>query len=236
MSKQGGAPPGSLAQARQRAALGDRLGPVGDVELARSLQARGIRNGRVLEAIASLDRRDFVPEEHIEHAGLDEPLPIGFEQTISQPFVVALMTEAMDLRGDERVLEIGTGSGYQTAVLARLVREVYSVEIVAELAAAARERPTDRLGLPNVHLRWGDGHRGWAEEAPFDGIILTAAPERIPDALIAQLGVGGRLVAPVGPRHEDQELIRVRRTEDDVEVERLLGVRFVPMTRERPVH
>jgi protein-L-isoaspartate(D-aspartate) O-methyltransferase len=189
-----------------------------------------------LEAIASLDRRDFVPEEQIELAGLDEPLPIGFEQTISQPFVVALMTEALDLSGEEKVLEIGTGSGYQTAVLAQLARAVYSIEIVAELAVAAQERLLDRLGFSNVQLKWGDGHLGWPEEAPFDGIILTAAPERIPDHLIGQLAVGGRLVAPVGPRHEDQELIRVRRTADDVEVERLLAVRFVPMTRDRPIH
>ena len=209
---------------------------MGDVELARSLEARGIRNRRVLEAIASLDRRDFVPDDQSDLAGLDEPLPIGFEQTISQPFVVAVMTEALDLQGNERVLEIGTGSGYQTAVLARLVPAVYSIEIVAQLAASAQQRLIDRLKLSNVRLRWGDGHRGWSEEAPFDGIILTAAPERIPDQLIAQLSVGGRLVAPVGPRHEDQELIRVRRTADDVEVERLFGVRFVPMTRERPIH
>jgi protein-L-isoaspartate(D-aspartate) O-methyltransferase len=187
----------------------------------------------VLDAIASLDRRAFVPAEQVQHAGLDEPLPIGFEQTISQPYVVALMTDALGLTGNEKVLEIGTGSGYQTAVLALLAREVYSMEIVAELASDARARLIERLGHTNVHLRGGDGHHGWAEAAPFDGIILTAAPERIPEELIAQLAVGGVLVAPVGPRHEDQQLIRVRRTHDDVEVERLLGVRFVPMTRDR---
>lgn len=183
-----------------------------------------------------MDRRDFVPAEQVDLAGLDEALPIGFEQTISQPYVVALMTDALGLTGEERVLEIGTGSGYQTAVLARLARAVYSIEIVPELAVEARQRLVDRLGFTNVHLRWGDGHHGWADAAPFDGIILTAAPERIPEEMIAQLAVGGRLVAPVGPRHEDQELIRVRRTPDDVEVERLLGVRFVPMTRDRPFH
>ena len=209
---------------------------VGDVDLARSLQVRGIRNRRVLEAIASLDRRDFVPAEQMEHATRDEPLPIGFDQTISQPYVVALMTDALGLTGREKVLEIGTGSGYQTAVLAHLAREVYSIEIVPQLAMEARERLIDRLGYTNIHLRWGDGYHGWQEAAPFDGIILTAAPERVPEELIAQLAIGGLLVAPVGPNHDDQELIRVRRTRDDVEVERLLGVRFVPMTRDRPFH
>jgi protein-L-isoaspartate(D-aspartate) O-methyltransferase len=177
-----------------------------------------------------------VPEPHAEQAGLDEPLPIGFGQTISQPFVVALMTEALELRETERVLEIGTGSGYQTAVLSRLAREVYSIEVVPELAARARELLLGRLALPNVHLRLGDGHRGWPDAAPFDAILLTAAPERIPEELVAQLADGGRLVAPVGPTHEDQELIRAVREGADVKVERLLGVRFVPMTRERPVH
>ncbi|MBX5483620.1 MAG: protein-L-isoaspartate(D-aspartate) O-methyltransferase [Myxococcaceae bacterium] len=198
-----------------------------------ALRYRGIRDERVLQAMASLDRRRFVPPEQAANADFDAALPIGHEQTISQPFVVALMTEALALRGDERVLEIGTGSGYQTAVLSALAREVYSIEIVPELHARARAVLVDELGLQNVHLRRGDGYAGWPEAAPFDAIILTAAPERIPTPLIEQLAIGGRMIAPVGAQDGEQELVLVRRiAEDDVVVEKILGVRFVPMTRE----
>lgn len=205
---------------------------MGDVELARGLRARGIQDQRVLNAIASLDRSAFVPPEQAASAGYDEALPIGYEQTISQPYVVALMTEALELTGEERVLEIGTGSGYQAAVLARLAREVYTLEIVPELAQRARRLLLDQLGLRNVHVRRGDGHRGWPEAAPYDAIILTAAPARIPEQLVAQLRLGGRLIAPVGADEREQELVLIRRLRDDVEVRKILGVRFVPMTHE----
>ena len=198
-----------------------------------TLRARGIRDERILRAMSSLDRRRFVPPEQVRNAGEDSALPIGFDQTISQPYVVALMTEALGLTGPERVLEIGTGSGYQTAVLAQLAKEVYSVEIVAPLAERAKTLLVDELGLQNVHLRRSDGYRGWPEAAPFDAIVLTAAPERIPDALLAQLAVGGRLVAPVGSPSGDQDLVLVRRTSDaDVEARKILAVRFVPMTHD----
>lgn len=203
-----------------------------DLELALNLRARGITDDKVLAAIAALDRRRFVPEDQLENARYDLALPIGYRQTISQPFVVAYMTQALELRGTERILEIGTGSGYQTAVLARLCREVYSIEIVPELAQSAHRRLTAELGLENVRLRRGDGRLGWPSAAPFDAVLVTAAAERIPEAWVEQLAIGGRLVTPVGPQDGDQELIRVRRTRGDVEVQKLLDVRFVPLTRD----
>jgi protein-L-isoaspartate(D-aspartate) O-methyltransferase len=203
---------------------------MGDRELAENLASRGIRDPRVLQAIASLDRSHFVPTSLVNEAGGDYPLPIGYGQTISQPYVVAFMTEALELRGDERVLEIGTGSGYQTAVLAKLCAEVYSIEIVPELAASA-ERALGQLGLPNVFLRHGNGYAGWPEAAPFDAIILTAAPQEIPGSLMEQLRPGGRLIAPVGGVEDVQDLVRVRKGNDgEPHIERLLPVRFVPMT------
>jgi protein-L-isoaspartate(D-aspartate) O-methyltransferase len=208
---------------------------MGDVELAEALRRQGISDARVLEAIRRLDRSDFVPEAMRSAAGQDSPLPIGHGQTISQPYVVAFMTQALNLQPGERVLEIGTGSGYQTAVLARLCGEVYTVEVVAELAGPARERLT-RLGFQNIHYRVGDGTAGWPEAAPFDAIIGTAAPERLPPALYQQLRPGGRLVLPVGPLHGAQELVRVTRLMGGQapQVEKLLGVRFVPMTSAPP--
>ena len=206
---------------------------MGDIVLARDLRRAGIRDGRVLEAIASLNRAEFVPADVRHRAMEDGPLPIGHGQTISQPYVVALMSEALGLEGDERVLEIGTGSGYQTAVLAQLCSEVYSIEIVEELA----ERASDRLGgFGNVFLRRGDGRRGWPEKAPFDAVLVTAAPERLPEALIAQLKIGGTLIAPVGDDSGEQKLVRVTRLEDDVRVENLFPVRFVPLTSRDWVH
>jgi protein-L-isoaspartate(D-aspartate) O-methyltransferase len=206
-----------------------------DTELVEALRRQGISDERVLEAIRRLDRSEFVPESVRGAAGQDSPLPIGHGQTISQPFVVALMTQALNPQPGERVLEIGTGSGYQTAVLAQLCGEVYTVEVVPELAEPARERLT-RLGYRNVHFQVGDGSAGWPEEAPFDAILGTAAPERMPPALYQQLRPGGRLVLPVGPRHEVQELIRVTRPlQGEVpQVEKLLSVRFVPMTSAPP--
>ncbi len=200
---------------------------MGDFSLANALRSSGIRDERVLTAMALLRRADFVPADVRHRACFDAPLPIGHGQTISQPYVVARMTEALELGGQERVLEIGTSSGYQTAVLAALCRAVFSVEIVDALAERAKERLSH---LRNVHLRRGDGRQGWPEAAPFDAILVTAAPDRLPDALIAQLEVGGRLVAPVGPP-DDQMLVRIRRLEGgDAEVEHLFPVRFVPLT------
>jgi protein-L-isoaspartate(D-aspartate) O-methyltransferase len=208
---------------------------MGDVELAEALRRQGITDIRVLEAIRSLDRSEFVPEGLRSEAGLDTPLPIGHGQTISQPYIVALMTEALNPQPGERVLEIGTGSGYQTAVLSRLCGEVYTVEVLPALAEPARERLL-RLGLQNVRFRVDDGTAGWPEEAPFDAILGTAAPERLPPALYQQLRPGGRLVLPVGPPGGAQELIRVTRPlgGGTPQVEKLLGVRFVPMTSKPP--
>jgi protein-L-isoaspartate(D-aspartate) O-methyltransferase len=191
--------------------------------------ARGVRAPRVLAALRAVPRHEFVPAEHRSSAYTDEPLPIGEGQTISQPYVVAAMTEAVALGGDERVLEVGTGSGYQAAILAELAREVYTIEIVKPLADSAKERLA-RLGYRNVHVRHGDGWRGWPSAAPFDAIVVTAAPGEIPQALLDQLAVGGRMVLPVGDA-EHQELLRLVREPTGIRRERLMDVRFVPMTR-----
>lgn len=189
----------------------------------------GIRDGRVLEAMADVDRAAFVPARLRGEADADRPLPIGHGQTISQPMVVAYMTELLRLRGPERVLEVGTGSGYQTAVLARLAIEVYSVEIVPELAERAAAALA-AAGIRNVHLRTGDGGRGWPEAAPFDRILVTAAAREVPPALVAQLAPGGRLVLPVGPELDAQVIRLVERREDGTDVSTdLLPVRFVPL-------
>jgi len=206
---------------------------MGDRALADFLERAGIRDRRVLEAIRRLNRSDFVPESARYAATQDSPLPIGHGQTISQPYIVALMSQALQLQGHERVLEVGTGSGYQTAVLALLCREVYSVEIVPSLARSAR-RLLRRLGFENVYLRLGDGSLGWPEAAPFDAIIGTAAPESVPPKLLGQLRPGGRMVIPVGSQRGGQELLRITRVRNGgiPRVEHLLPVRFVPMTGE----
>ena len=193
------------------------------------IAGRGIRDPRVLAAVAKVPRHELVPEDVRAHAYEDRPLPIGFDQTISQPFVVAYMTEQLRLGGDERVLEVGTGSGYQAAVLAELAREVWSIEIVAPLGERARA-DLARLGYRNVHIRIGDGYRGWPEEGPFDAIIVTAAPGHVPQPLIEQLAVGGRLVLPVGDLY--QQLLLIERDADGIRQERLIDVRFVPMRGE----
>ncbi len=193
------------------------------------IAGRGIQDPRVLAALARVPRHELVPEALREFAYEDQPLPIGYDQTISQPFVVAYMTEQLQLRGDERVLEIGTGSGYQAAVLSLLAREVFSIEIVKELGERARA-DLARLGYANVHVRVGDGYQGWPEQAPFDAIIVTAAPDHVPQPLIDQLAVGGRLVLPVGGF--DQELLRIERDATGLRREHLIGVRFVPMRGE----
>ena len=195
------------------------------------LRRRGIKDERVLAAMEAVRREAFCPPEVREHAYEDKPLPIGFGQTISQPYIVGYMSEALQLSRGERVLEVGTGSGYQAAVLARMGMHVYSVEVVPELAERARHTLAS-LGY-EVHVRSGNGYVGWPEHAPFDAIIVTAAPEELPQALLDQLAPGGRLVVPVGPQYAGQELRRYRKDESgQVSVETLLPVRFVPMVGE----
>lgn len=187
---------------------------------------------RVLDALQRVPRHLFVPGASLPEAYEDRPLPIGHGQTISQPAVVAIMTASLDLRGDERVLEIGTGSGYQAAVLSVLARRVLSIEIVEPLGRAAGER-LSRLGYRNVEVRIGDGYAGWPEHAPFDRIIVTAAPPEVPRALVDQLADGGVLVAPVGDAHP-QKLVRWRKRGDRIEKEDLGAVLFVPMVPGAP--
>jgi protein-L-isoaspartate(D-aspartate) O-methyltransferase len=195
----------------------------------RQITARGIADERLLAAMRSVPRHELVPKEARRYAYSDHPLPIGEGQTISQPYIVAYMTEQLQLKGDERVLEIGTGSGYQAAVLAELCATVYSIEIIPALAERAK-KDLERLGYDNIELRKGDGYRGWPEKAPFDAIILTAAPERIPEPLVQQLKVGGRMILPVGSHY--QQLMLITRDEEGVRQSRLIPVRFVPMTGE----
>ncbi|OQB95162.1 MAG: Protein-L-isoaspartate O-methyltransferase [Spirochaetes bacterium ADurb.Bin110] len=191
------------------------------------IAARGIRDKRVIDAMRRIPRHLFVPSSYQVEAYEDYPLPIGSSQTISQPFIVAFMAEALMLKGDERVLEIGTGSGYQTAVLSLLAKEVYSIERIAVLLDSARTI-LESLEISNVELRLADGFYGWKEKAPFDAIILSAAPFDIPSALLEQLADGGRLVGPVGPLGA-QSLVRITRRGQHFDSEALLDVAFVPM-------
>jgi protein-L-isoaspartate(D-aspartate) O-methyltransferase len=191
------------------------------------IAARGVRDPAVLAAMRRVARHEFVPEPWRREAYADRPLPIGEEQTISQPYIVALMTELAAVGSGSRVLEVGTGSGYQAAVLAELGAEVHTIEIVAPLARRA-QATLERLGYGHVHVRQGDGYRGWPEAAPFDAIVVTAAPPEVPSALVAQLAPGGRLVIPVGT--ENQVLQVHERTADGFRVRKVLPVRFVPMT------
>jgi protein-L-isoaspartate(D-aspartate) O-methyltransferase len=191
------------------------------------LRARDIRSERVIRAMLSVPRHLFVPEAQRAAAYRDSPLPIGYDQTISQPYIVAFMTQALDVSPDHRVLEIGTGSGYQAAVLSVLAQQVYTIEIVPDLAQQARETVA-ALGYRNIEVRFGNGYLGWPEHAPFDRIIVTAAPEEVPTPLIEQLKVGGLMVIPVG--RLAQELRVLRRTTTGTETIGTLPVRFVPMT------
>jgi protein-L-isoaspartate(D-aspartate) O-methyltransferase len=193
------------------------------------IAARGIKDPRVLDALRRVERHRFVPEWLRDHAYEDRPLAIGHDQTISQPYIVALMTEEARVKPGARVLEIGTGSGYQAAVLSVLAGQVSTIEIVEPLAREAAAR-LEALGYANVTVRAGDGYRGWPERAPFDAILVTAAPPEIPRPLLDQLAVGGRLVAPVG--EGDQELVVVERTPAGLQRRRVIPVRFVPMTGE----
>ena len=191
--------------------------------------SRGVRQPAVLAAMRTVPRHLFVPEAYRGQAYEDYPLPIGAQQTISQPYIVALMTELLDLEGSEKVLEIGTGSGYQAAVLSRVAGEVYTVEILEPLARQA-QRLLGELGYKNVRTRVGDGYQGWPEAAPYDAIMVTAAPERIPQPLLDQLKIGGRMVIPVGAFFQD--LLVLTKTPAGLEKKNIIPVRFVPMTGE----
>jgi protein-L-isoaspartate(D-aspartate) O-methyltransferase len=191
------------------------------------LRARDITSSRVLAAMRDVPRHLFVPEALRDDAYADHPLPIGLEQTISQPYIVAFMTQALDVEPHHTVLEIGTGSGYQAAVLGKLAGHVYSIEILAPLADRAR-RTLEELGYRNVTVRTGNGYLGWPESAPYDRIMVTAAPEEVPPVLVEQLKVGGVMAVPVG--RGEQELRILRRTANGLQTLRTLPVRFVPMT------
>jgi len=201
--------------------------------LASRLREDGIRDAEVLRAIATVRRDRFVPPEHVSDAYEDRPLPIGSEQTISQPFVVAYMTELLTPLRGKRVLEVGTGSGYQAAVLAELGAEVFSIEILPELSTAARAALT-RAGYERVELRVGDGYAGWSEKAPFDRILVAAAADAIPRPLVAQLAGGGRLVMPVEDADTGEQWIRIldKGSDGSTKEQRAIAVRFVPMTGE----
>ena len=194
----------------------------------RQLAKRDITNRQVLEVMRQVPRHLFVPSTHREYAYADQPLPIGEGQTISQPYIVAYMTQALELKPEYRVLEIGTGSGYQAAVLAELAAEVYTIEIIPLLAARA-DSLLQALGYENIQVRTGDGYLGWPQAAPFDAIVVTAAPDHIPEPLVEQLAPGGVMILPVGD--QTQELLRLVKQEDGSQVESLLPVRFVPLTR-----
>jgi len=193
------------------------------------IERRGVRDERVLDAMRKVPRELFVEKDAIESAFYDGPLSIGYGQTISQPYIVAYMTEMLEIKSTDKVLEIGTGSGYQTAVLAELAAEVYTIEIVEELSRRSRELLIAQ-GYSNIHFRAGDGSQGWPEAAPFDAIMITAAPSKAPERIIEQLADGGRMITPVGIYEQYLELITRRGA--GVEHRELIGVRFVPMTGE----
>jgi protein-L-isoaspartate(D-aspartate) O-methyltransferase len=191
------------------------------------IRARGIESEAALAAMSKVPRHRFVPASLIRAAYLDRPLPIGHGQTISQPFIVAYMTEAAGVSSDEKALEIGTGSGYQAAILGELAKEVYTIEIIPELAEGA-SKVLSKLGYKNIHVKAGNGYLGWPEHAPFDAIVATAAPDEIPKALVDQLAVGGKMVIPVGDLY--QEMMIITKTKDGIVEKRTIPVRFVPMT------
>jgi protein-L-isoaspartate(D-aspartate) O-methyltransferase len=217
---------------------GQKAPPVSDFAAQRQdmvrqqLVARGISEQRVLDAMAKVPREEFVAPESRAASYEDGPLPIGYGQTISQPYIVAFMTEQLRPKPSDRVLEVGTGSGYQAAILAELVSEVYSIEIVEPLAKNA-EATLQRLGYKNVHVKFGDGYKGWPETSPFDAIIVTCAPDKVPQSLVDQLKDGGRMVIPVGDRFA-QQLYLLEKKNGQLKQSATLPVRFVPMTSEAP--
>lgn len=193
------------------------------------IEARGIVNRRVLKAMLTVPRHEFVPDKYMEMAYYDGALPIGYNQTISQPYIVAYMTDLLKPESDFKVLEIGTGSGYQAAVLAEIVQEVFTIEIVDELGELSKNR-LHEMGYENIEVRIGNGYHGWTEEAPFDAIIVTAAAESIPKPLIKQLKDGGRMIIPVGHQSGAQYLNFISKNGDKVNIEQVMAVRFVPFT------
>ena len=196
----------------------------------RQIRWRGVKDSLVLKAMRKVPRHQFVPENLKDMAYTDRPLPIGKDQTISQPYIVALMTEYLGLKGGEKILEIGTGSGYQAAILAEIAAEVYTIEIIQSLGDNAQKK-LKSLGYKNIHVKIGDGYQGWQEHAPFDGVIVTAAPVHIPQPLIDQLKTGGRMIIPVGDYY--QELILITKQKDgSIKKKSVLPVIFVPMTGE----
>jgi len=215
---------------RQKAVSVSDLGSERQRMVQEQLMSRGVRDERVLAAMNKVPREEFVPQDSRAASYADQPLPIGYGQTISQPYIVAFMTEQLRPKPSDRVLEVGTGSGYQAAILAELVAEVYSVEIVEPLAKNA-EATLQRLGCKNVHLKIGDGYKGWPETAPFDAIIVTCAPDKVPQPLIDQLRDGGRMVIPVGDRFA-QELYLLEKKNGQLKQSATLPVRFVPMAGE----
>jgi protein-L-isoaspartate(D-aspartate) O-methyltransferase len=221
---------GCAVNGTERQPGGDRTGERQRM-VDEQLRARGIQSSRVLDAMLKVPRHLFVPVAQRSAAYADSPLPIGQGQTISQPYIVAFMTEALDVQPDHRVLEIGTGSGYQAAVLGTLAKEVYTIEIIPTLAGLARELLA-HLGFTNVQVRTGNGYLGWPERAPYDRIMVTAAPEEVPPALVQQLKIAGMMAIPVGST--TQELRVLRRTATGMETVTTLPVRFVPMTGKPP--
>jgi len=196
------------------------------------LERRGISDERVLQAMREVPRHLFIDEKYRHLAYADHPLPIDAEQTISQPYIVGLMTEVIEIEKGEKVLEIGTGSGYQAAVLAHLTDEVYSVEIIKELAEKA-DRTLKKLGYTQVRIKWGDGNLGWAENAPYDAVIVTCASKEVPPALFEQLREGGKMVIPIGDPSSFQILTLIEKRQGKKAEKEILGVRFVPMTEKK---
>ena len=224
-------PAASLLFCPDRATAEDSFGPARQrmvYELAHCRQ--GITNAQVLAAMGKVPRHEFVPAHEQSQAYLNRPLPIGHSQPISEPYVVAFMTEKIQPRPTDRVLEIGTGSGYQAAVLAELTSEVYTIEIIKVLATRAAAT-LQRLGYTNVYTRVGDGYKGWPEAAPFDAIIVTCSPEKVPQPLIDQLTEGGRMIIPIGPAHR-QELVLLHKHDGKLDRQAVLPIHFVPMTGE----
>lgn len=197
----------------------------------RQIEGRGVENPRVLAAMETVPRHEFVPERYLSQAYADHPLPIGYGQTISQPFIVALMSEVLQLEKGDRVLEIGTGSGYQAAVLAEMETQVFTIEIIPELAEEAEERLIN-LGYSNIEVLNADGYYGWEEHAPFDALIVTAAPDHLPQPLLLQMAEGGRLVIPIGPIGAVQTLWLLEKLEGEIVATNLGAVTFVPLTGE----
>ena len=220
--------PGCAASLQGQSPTGDNFESQRQYMVERQIQARGIRNKTVLEAMLTVPRHRFVEPSLAHLAYQDYPLPIGHDQTISQPYIVAYMTEMADISPQEKVLEIGTGSGYQAAVLGELAKEVYTIEILPELARKASQI-LQQLGYDNVYVKAGDGYQGWTQHAPYDAILVTAAPDHIPQPLIDQLAINGRMVIPVGKWY--QEIVILTKTEKGVIEKKTIPVRFVPLRR-----